>query len=201
MFTIVPVVEGDGDVDALPELVVRIIQEKYKRYDVLVLRGKTRVVKTNGRQNLEKKLDRFLKHAQNKPKCGAILVLVDADKDCPVKLAQQLSQRCRQIGVGCPVQIVCAYREYESWLLASLNTIKGRHGIPNTVALSGDPEAIVNPKRWLGDQMPSGQAYKETTHQASLSRGIDLDLASRNSRSFRRLCHALEQLLSAIDTP
>ena len=200
MLTIVPVVEGDGDADALPELVVRILQEKYNRYDVFVLHGKTKVVKTNGRQNLEKKLDKFLGHAQNKPKCGAILVLVDADSDCPVALAQQLSQRCDQIGTRYPVQIVCAYRSYESWFLASLNTVKGRHGIPNTAAPLDDPEAVPKPKQWLSDQMPSGQAYKETIHQASLSRVIDLDLACRNSRSFRRLCHALEQLVSTIDT-
>ena len=86
MLTIVPVVEGDGDADALPELLVRILQEKYERYDVAVLRGKTKVVKANGRQNLEKKLDKFLGHAQNKPECAAILVVVDADEDCPVKI-------------------------------------------------------------------------------------------------------------------
>ena len=200
MLTIVPVVEGDGDADALPELLARILREKYDRYDVAVLRGRTKVVKLNGRQNLEKKLDKFLGHAQNKPKCGAILVLVDADEDCPVILARDLTQRCNKIGVRCPVQIVCAYREYEAWFLASLNTIKGRHGIPETAVPSSDAEAVLNPKQWLTDQMPSGQAYKETTHQASFSKLIDLDLAFRNSRSFRRLCHALEQLVSTIDT-
>ena len=200
MLTIVPVVEGDGDADALPELLVRILREKYNRYDVVVLQGKTKVVKTNGRQTLEKKLGKFLAHAQNKPKCGGILVLVDADRDCPVTLAQQLSQRCVQFGTKCPVQIVCAHRSYETWFLASLNTLKGRHGIPNSAVLLDDPEDVLNPKQWLGDQMPSGQAYKETIHQASLSRVIDLELACRNSRSFRRLCHALEQLVSTIDT-
>lgn len=200
MRTIVPIVEGDGDADALPELLARILQDKYGRYDVAVVRGKTKVVKANGRQNLEKKLEKFLGHAQNKPNCGAILVLVDADEDCPVTLAGDLTQRCNQIGIRCPVQIVCACREYESWFLASLGTIKGRHGIATTAALSGDAEAVPNPKQWLSEQMPSGQAYKETTHQASLSSVIDLDLALRNSRSFRRLCRALEQLLSTIDT-
>ena len=200
MRTMVPVVEGDGDADALPELLVRILQEKYERYDVAVLRGKTKVVKANGRQNLEKKLDKFLGHAQNKPECAAILVVVDADEDCPVKLARDLTQRCNKIGLRCPVQIVCAHREYESWFLASLNTITGMHGIPKTAVLSSDAEAVLDPKQWLTEQMPSGQAYKETTHQASLSRAIDLDLACRNSRSFRRLCHALEELLSNLDT-
>ena len=201
MRTIVPVVEGDGDAAALPELLVRILRERYGRYDVSVAQGRTRVVKANGRPNLEKKLDRFLKHAQNKPGCEAILILVDADVDCPVAFANQLSQRCDQVGTKSPVRIVCAHRSYESWFLASLCTIRGLHGIPDTAALSGDPEAVPNPKPWLSDQMPSGQAYKETTHQAPLSRAIDLNLAYRNSRSFRRLCHALKQLLATIDAP
>ena len=201
MVTIVPVVEGDGDASAFPELLARILWEKYNRYDVSVALGKTKVVKANSRQKLENKLDNFLKHAQNKPGCEAILILVDADNDCPVTLAQRLTQRCDEIGTSCPVQILCAYRAYESWFLASLNTIKGRHGIPDTAALSRDAEDVPNPKRWLSDQMPRGQAYKETTHQASLSRVIDLDLAHRNSRSFRRLCHALEQLLATVDIP
>lgn len=194
MLTIVPIVEGDGDAAALPELLERILKERHRRYDVLVAQGKTRVVKAKGRQKLEKQLDKFLKHAQNKPMCGAILILVDADDDCPVTFAKQLSQLCHQIGTRCPVQIVCARRSYESWFLASLDTIKGHHGISETATLLEDPEQVSNPKQWLSDQMPSGKAYKETIHQVSLSRIIDLDLAYQNSRSFRRLCHALEQL-------
>ncbi len=199
MPTIVPVVEGDGDAAAVPQLLTRILHERYNRYDVSVAQGRNNVVKANGRRNLEKRLDKFLEYAHRKPRCRAILVLVDADVDCPVTLAQELSQHCDSVQTTCPVQIVCACTSYESWLLASLDTISGRHGIPGSAVLSGDPEGVSNPKQWLTDQMPSGQAYKETTHQASLSRVMDLDLVYRNSRSFRRLCHALEQLLCAID--
>ena len=137
-----------------------------------------------------------LRHAQNKPECDAILVLLDADDDCPVELAQRLLQRCEQIGLNRPVQIVCAHRSYESWFLASLDTIKGQRGISDTAVLSQAAEDVSNPKQWLTDQMPTGQAYKETIHQASLSQSIDIGMARHNSRSFRRLCHALEQLLA-----
>jgi hypothetical protein len=154
-------------------------------------------VKANGRPNLLNKLDKFLQHAQNKPDCDAILVLLDADNDCPVILSQELSQRCEQVGTKCPVQIVCARRSYESWFLASLDTIKGQSIIPDTADFTGDAEAIANPKQWLTDQMPPGRAYKETADQSSLSSRIDLDLAHANSRSFRRLCHAVEQLLDS----
>ena len=200
MTTIVPVVEGPGDVSAFPSLLGRILWERYERTDVIVAQGNM-VVRANGRQNLENKLERFLGHAQNKPECDAILILLDTDGDCPVQLAQGLLHRCEQMGLTRPVEIVCAHRSYESWFLASLDTIKGQRGIPDTAALSQDAEGIPNPKQWLTDQMPSGQAYKETTHQASLTQHIDIDMAHNNSRSFRRLCHALELLLDSTSSP
>ena len=196
MPTIVPVVEGAGDVAALPELLGRILWEMYDRTDIIVAQGKSGVVNANGRQKLERKLENFLQHAQNKPECDAILVLLDADDDCPVELAQGLLERCERMGLNRPVQIVCAHRSYESWFLASLDTIKGQRGISDTAVLSQAAEDVSNPKQWLTDQMPRGQAYKETIHQASLSQSIDIGMAHRNSRSFRRLCHALEQLLA-----
>ncbi len=201
MPTIVPVVEGPGEVAALPALLSRILLEYYNRPDVLVAYGKRGVVSANGLPKLETQLAKFLQHAQNKPDCDAILVLLDADNDCPVILSQELSQHCEQVGTKCPVQIVCARRSYESWFLASLDTVKGKSVIPDTATLSGDAENVPNPKQWITALLPRGQAYKETTHQAALSSYIDLDLAHKNSRSFRRLCHALEQLLDAIDSP
>ena len=93
MITIVPVVEGDGDASALPELLNRIISTKFNRYDIVVAEGKSKVVKANGLDKLKNKLEKFLLHAQNKPKCGAILILVDADTECPVTLAQHFSHR------------------------------------------------------------------------------------------------------------
>jgi hypothetical protein len=201
MTTIIPVVEGPGDVAALPELLGRILLERFNRTDVIVAQGKSRVVTANGRQKLESKLENFLQHAQNKPECDAILVLLDADDDCPVNLAQGILKRCEQLGLTSPVEIVCAHREYESWFLASLDTIKGQRGVPDTAALSQDAEDVQNPKQWITDKMPPGQAYKETTHQASLTQHIDLGMAHNNSRSFRRLCHALELLLDRTSSP
>ena len=201
MTTIVPVVEGPGDVAALPELLGRILLERFNRTDVIVAQGKSGVVTANGRQKLESKLENFLQHAQNKPECDAILVLLDADDDCPVNLAQGILKRCEQLGLTSPVEIVCAHREYESWFLASLDTIKGQRGISDTAALSHGAEDVQNPKQWITDQMPPGQAYKETTHQASLTQHIDLGMAHSNSRSFRRLCHALELLLDSTSSP
>ncbi len=201
MTTIIPVVEGVGDATALPGLLGRILLERYNRPDIMVAQGRTNVVTANGRQKLESKLENFLQHAQNKPECDAILILLDTDGDCPVALAQRLLQRCEHMGLMRPLEIVCAHWSYESWFLASLDTIKGQRGISDTAALTQDAEDIPNPKHWLTNQMPHGQAYKETLHQASLSSFIDIEMAYHNSRSFRRLCHALELLLDSTSSP
>ena len=195
MLNIVPIVEGDGDIGAFSALLSKIIHGKYQRYDVSVAQGKGQVVKANGRGNLENKLDKFLGHAQNRPNCGAILVLVDSDSDCPVTLAQELYQRSAKIGSKYPVEVVCANPSYESWLLASLDTIRGKCGISADANLTCSPEDVPNPKQWISETMPRGKAYKETIHQTTLSRAIDVCLAHKNSRSFRRLCHAVEELL------
>jgi hypothetical protein len=42
--------------------------------------------------------------------------------------------------------------------------------------------------------------YKEVQHQPALTEFIDIEHTRQRSRSFRRLCHAIEELLEAIDS-
>ena len=173
MTTIVPVVEGPGDVAALPELLGRILLERFNRTDVIVAQGKSGVVTANGRQKLESKLENFLQHAQYKPECDAILVLLDTDGDCPVALAQGLLQRCEHMGLMRPLEIVCAHWSYESWFLASLDTIKGQRGISDTAALSlgrrryPKSQAMAHQPnaRWTGLQGDSASSLIEQFHR------------------------------------
>jgi hypothetical protein len=194
MKSIILVVEGDGDKAAAP-LLLRQVLYKYGRYDIDV----GQPVKAGNCSKLEKEFEKFLRHAQGKPRCGAILVLLDSDDGCPKELAANLVAQCNKTSVGKSVAIVCATREYEAWFLASLETIKGSAEISESASFNGDVEMLRGVKEWLGKQMPSGRAYKETLHQASLTQRIDLELAHANSRSFRWLCHAVEQLVDAID--
>ena len=198
---IVPVVEGPGDLLATPILLRKILYDQCNRFDIGVGRPK----KANGKGNLTRDLERFLKYAALHPDCAGILVLIDSDNDCPVELAQDYCARARQTGLSVPIVVVCAVREYEAWLIASLDSIKDnpRGGSPIISAeasYSGDVESMSDAKDWLGDQMPSGRAYRETTDQASLTNLIDISLAASNSRSFVRLCHAVDEMVAAIDS-
>lgn len=199
MPTIIPIVEGEGEVAALPELLYRILYQMHGRHDVLVGWGKSGVVNAKGRDTLENNLAKFLHHAQNKPDSAAILILVDADNDCPVIKANELAYKGRQINAAIPIEVVYAHREYESWFLASWDTVKGSLGLEDTLSPSNAVENVADPKQWITNLMPQGQSYKPTKNQSLCSTAIDLDLAHQNSRSFRRLCHALELLVGAMD--
>ena len=198
MPTIVPIVEGPGEVPALPDLMYRILSQMYQRPDVMVGWGKGGVVNAKGRYKLENNLAKFVQHALNKPDCAAILILVDADDDCPVTKAQELASRGQKIGANVPIEVVYAHREYESWFLASWDTVKCSVGLADTRSPGSAVENVADPKQWITNLLPKGQSYKPTKDQSNCSRAIDLDLAHKNSRSFQRLCHALEQLAGAM---
>ena len=180
---IVPIVEGPGDEEAVPVLLRRVLYE-HMGASVDIKWPK----KAKGRGALVKRLEDFLSHAQNTKGCKAILVLLDADKDCPKELGTELARRARAAGIRLPVTVVCAKREYENWFLAS------------DEAFTEEAEEFGGAKAWLTNRMPPGLAYKETKDQAALSATMDIEGAFQASRSFRRLCSALEELVACIDT-
>ena len=192
---IVPVVEGVGDAVALPRLLQRILHERIQRSNVQIAAGKQNVVTAKDSGQLRTNLTKYLLHAERKPGCGGILVLMDTDdKHCPVELAHHLRSQAITSGVNKPVQVVCAHQEYEAWFLASLKTIRGNLHIDPGAELEMPVEVQGNPKGWISRKMPRDRSYKPTSHQLALTELVDLELAHTNSRSFRRLCHALELL-------
>ncbi len=181
---IVPIVEGAGDKAAAPVLLRRVLGERLNRYDIVVKHPK----KANGRHKLVKKLEKFLGFARIEPGCAAILVLLDADKCCPRELGVKLARRARDAGVGIPIAVVCANREYENWFLAS------------DADFTGDAEEFRGAKGWLTHKIGlHGLKYKETQDQEKFSATMDIEAAFTASRSFHRLCNAVEELVCCID--
>ena len=82
MRLIVPIVEGPGDEVAAPVLLRRILHERIGRYDLDVLKPLT----AKGRGALIKRLEDLLGLAAATDGCSGILVLLDADRDCPTEL-------------------------------------------------------------------------------------------------------------------
>lgn len=124
---------------------------------------------------------------------GGVLVLCDGDvagADCPVRLASMLRPDHPLTSGG--VEVVVAYQEYESWFLAAAESLRGHPDVRDDAAAPADPEGKRDAKRELGKLML--ESYKETRHQPKFSALIDLDSASVNSRSFRRMVRAVQTL-------
>ena len=205
---IVPIVEGPGEMDAVPNLLQRLLHSR-QRYDVFVTPPKN----AHGLGNLtgagegdKAGLERFLRYAATEPGVVGILVLADADTDCTLKVANSLVGRARELGLNVPVAVVAAKIKYESWLLASIETIRGqqltdaagctRPGIAPDAPPVENVEDGPEPKGWLTQYMPSGYAYKETSDQLPLTRLMSFDAVRPRSRSFRALEEALDFLLA-----
>ena len=180
---IVPIVEGQGDETAAPVLLRRILHERMDKYDLEVKQPK----RAKGKGALVRRLEGFLEYASLTGGCVAILVLLDADKDCPMELGRELARRARAASLGIPTAVVCAKPRYENWFLASDESFQG------------DPEAFSGAKDWLTRTKPAGLVYRPTRDQAGLSSRMNIDAAFQESRSFRRLCSALDQLVACID--
>jgi hypothetical protein len=187
---LVPIVEGDGDVQAVPVLLRRFVNH-YQWWHWSI----GRPIKTGSLAKLKQTLPSYLRLALKQQDCGAILILLDLDDGCPATEAHALAANVRIVNSLVPVAIVFAHREYETWFLASIETIVGHRDVPSVLTYPGPVEAPRGAKERLREYLPPGRGYKETTDQAKFTHLIDLNLARERSRSFRRLDAALRELI------
>ena len=207
-YSIVPIVEGQGDVSAAPELIRRVLFEHLLEYQFRVAKPKR--LKRN---RIDSDLPKILQYAAQEPDAVAIIVIVDSDEGCARELAEQVSQIARDRNIGVPVATVCPTTEYEAWFIASIDTIRGKDiggrgaKIDQSATCPETFETISGPKEWLSGLMPFNMSYKPTQDQTPLTMMIDLLLAKARSRSFQRLCHAVKEVVdgaksgSAMVTP
>lgn len=182
------IVEGDGEVLALPILLRRIAQWQTPDCPAQIL-PPIRVP----RMSLVNKPQEFSRHLQlAAAKCGDsgwILVLLDADDDCPKALGGQLLERAQQIVPHRPVAVVLANREYEAWFIAAAASLDGQRSLrisPDDG--QAEAERPRDAKSWLGARKSDRSGYHPVTDQPAFSARMDLQMAFDRSRSFRKLC-------------
>lgn len=195
---IVPIVEGAGDKYAVPDLVRNILWH-CNRYNIVVAQS----VVAKGKFRLWNQFEQNLQYALKKG-ASAILVLVDADDNCPREEATNLAERADVLGLQIPIAVVCAKSEYETWFICSLGNEEGTRikeylGLPKELSTPDNPEDIRDAKGWLMGHMAQNQAYRETADQQPLTHFIEMELVRKRSRSFRRIWHAIEELVHAVE--
>ncbi len=192
------IAEGDGDKPA-----VRVILDRLRGvYEDLAQVQVGEVNNALGRGNLTRAdgIERFFRLTA--PGHDAVLVLLDADRDCPLTLAADLAVRMKACGLSIPAAVVCANHAFESWFLADLESVrgqsvKGRVLLRPAAEIQESPELIVNPKARLGHFLMPREYYKESRDQPALAGLIDLERVESRCRSFRRLVSGLRDLQAA----
>lgn len=195
MRSIVTFVEGEGDIAATPILLRRILA-KMERYDWRA----TRTIQVRSLANFVNRLDDFLGYVEQDANAAGALVLLDLDDGCPRAAAHELTERLRTYNAAFPIAVVFAHREYEAWFLASMWSLSLNAGISEQrLDYPGDPESRRDAKGWISRQMGAGRAYKESINQPQFTRKMSMRRAYARSRSFRRLCAAVRELIELAD--
>ena len=189
MITIATVVEGHGEVLALPLLLRRLVHSFAPEQQVVV---PPPFRLPRGKFAAPGDLERAVKVVSRRVDSGGVLVLADADDDCPVDLARAIDARLSGT-VPCPVRTVLANREYEAWFLASMRSLRVHRDVKPDAEPHPDPETVRNAKGVVAERLLAAK-YSETRHQPAFTELLDLQEASA-CRSFRKLSVEVARLV------
>lgn len=187
------IVEGHGDVDAVPVLLRRLANALDPLLPVQVEQP-IRVTKDKLLKSGE--LERAVELAARKiGGAGAILILLDSDEHCPAELGPDLLKRASAARSDVSIAVVLAKQEFEAWFLAAAESLRGRRGLRDDLEPPADPEGIRGAKEWLTAHMAGGQHYVETLDQPALAAVFDLE-AARSADSFDKCWRELDRLIT-----
>lgn len=192
MTRILPIIEGDGDFAAVPELIRRVAHQ-YGRFDVQVCRP-------HKRGDLPKVLGRFEDFFKTAllERCPILWVL---DYDCAectdqARHVAELRARGAALANGIAFEFVFLVQEFETLFLADHETTRRVFpDIGTAKAFPENPERVRDAKGWLSEARPKGSAYKPTQHQQKLSSQVDLGRLRERSPSYVRFERAVQVLL------
>jgi hypothetical protein len=206
---IVPIIEGQTEAGCVERLLHRLWNELVvasERLQVLPPSRSSRdgLVHPDG-VNLGTKIEEaFAKVTQylhrDSSGRGLLLLLLDAEGDCPRELAPALLQRCQRARSDADISCVVAKRMLENWFVSAAGSLAGKNGLPTDLQMPDQPEERSG-ARWLAEQIRSvdrQRTYKKTV-DAKLYVGVmDLRLCRENSPSFDKLCRELERRAASV---
>lgn len=174
---LIAIVEGHGEVQAVPVLLRRVLHEQLQIYDIEVdppIRiPKNKLLKQG---ELERAIE--LAARRTSPTDG-IIVIVDADDDCPAQLGPEVATRAKNCRPDRRVSVVIAKREFEAWFVAAADSLAGQRGLASDLVPPDDAEGIRDAKGWLSRHKSPGFSYRETIDQAALASQVNLEKAQR----------------------
>lgn len=197
MGALVSIVEGHGEVESARILISRVANAIRPDFPIEI--GAPIRVRKDQFLNRPEIRRRFLELAAAKAGAnGFVLVLLDADQDCPADIAATIQAECAGVIGHIPSACVLASKEFECWLIAAADSLAGARGLPNDLVAPDNPDDIRAGKEWIEDRMVR-HAYSERRDQPALTARFDLSLAHSRSRSFRKLWKELDRAVLALD--
>ena len=192
-FFVAPIVEGHGEVFAVPILLQRVISEQ--RPDVSLRVNPAIRVKVGSFLGNPGYFANYLELAARKVRQhanGLVLILLDCEDRCPAIVGPQLASAAASVRSDVPTIIALAHREFETWFVAAARSLRGVRGLPLDLEAPTDPESIRDAKGWLRSRMNAG--YNEPNDQPIFTRMFSLEEASCVP-SFARLCRRIRDRL------
>jgi Domain of unknown function (DUF4276) len=189
------IVEGAGDVAAIPLLIRKVLYEHGIFHVQTAPRPKTNV--EIGKLRQPGQLERYIEFC-NRDAGDSIVIAIDSDDHCPVAVGLEFATRIKRTGLRKPASVCLFNREYESIFLPSIDRIVGAY--PDfkwsNTAVAQQPEAIRDVKGTISKMMSADRAYKPTRDQARFTDAIDLAVTRAASRSFRHFEKSLLWLVA-----
>jgi hypothetical protein len=125
---------------------------------------------------------------------GFVLLLIDADEDCPSTLGPQLLARARAVRTDADIACVLAKRELENWFKAAAASLADVCGLPDDLTVPKNPEDGSG-DTWLTRQMQRKDRRRKYTKPADaveMVQRMNLQECRDNAPSFDKLCRELE---------
>ena len=125
---------------------------------------------------------------------GLLLLLLDAEEDCPATLAPRLLARAKAARSDADIACVLANRELENWFKAAAASLAGLCGLPNDLSVPANPEKGSGDS-WLTRQIQKQnrhRKYTKPTDAVELAKRMDIPQCRDHSPSFDKLCRELE---------
>lgn len=193
--TIQPIVEGHGEVAAVPCLLRRLFAEakvsSHVQIGEPIRRKRPEFMSENG-------VRLMVQIARRRRHCSAILILFDADDDCPKNLKESIENWAREEDSRIRCHVVVAVREYEAWFLAALESLRGVSGISHDAVSYPEPESVGGAAEKLRKLMPPNRTYSKPVDQLEMTKKFELAEAYRCCRSFKRMADVVVRLASEL---
>lgn len=199
---VAPIVEGHGEEASIRTLLQRIWYELLAGEYIEVLPP---IRRSRSKLQQQPELEAALQMALNnlhEPSAyddpNLVLILIDADDDCPRELGPALRARAEKSFPEVDIACVLANVEYETWFVAAAETLKTYLDLPPDFRPIEAPEEARHKSKWIEDRFrrpgrpTKGTQYRKSVHQVRLTAAMDLALCRSRSPSFNKLCRELE---------